>query len=322
MNLLEVQNLSIDFHTSKGNVEAIRDIHFQLQQGQSLGFVGESGSGKSVTSLAILDLLAANAIIKKGEILFQGENLFKKTEKEKEKIRGAQISMIFQDPMSSLDPCYTVFQQIAETIKIHENLSEQKIKERVLELLSLVGIPDPVSRLNSYPHELSGGMSQRVMIAIAIACRPKILIADEPTTALDVTVQAQILTLLKKIKKETGMALILVSHDLGIVSQNTDETIVMYAGEIVESGPSSEILKSPKHPYTQGLLNSLPARYKVNNNSKRLPSIPGLVPDLRLRPNGCQFSPRCSYAESDCKVNRVELSQDFNRSVRCLFPLK
>lgn len=322
MNLLEVQNLSIDFHTSKGNVEAIRDIQFHLQDGQSIGFVGESGSGKSVTSLAILDLLAANAIIKKGEILFQGENLFKKSEKEKEKIRGSQISMIFQDPMSSLDPCYTVFQQIAETIQIHENLTEQKTKERVLELLSLVGIPDPESRLNSYPHELSGGMSQRVMIAMAIACRPKILIADEPTTALDVTVQAQILTLLKKIKRETGMALILVSHDLGIVSQNTDQTIVMYAGEIVESGPSSEILKSPRHPYTQGLLNSLPARHKFNNESKRLPSIPGLVPDLRQRADGCQFAPRCTYAKADCKAKRVILSQDFDRSVRCLFPLK
>jgi len=319
MSLLEVQNLSVSFRTSKGTVDVLKNIQFQLEEGESLGFVGESGSGKSVTSLAILDLLASNSVIDSGKILFQNKNIFQMSETEKQKIRGAQISMIFQDPMSSLDPCYTVFDQIAEALQIHENLSKQQIKDRVLLLLGKVGIPDPVSRLNAYPHELSGGMSQRVMIAMAIACRPKILIADEPTTALDVTVQAQILKLIQDLKKETGMSLILVSHDLGVVSQNTEKLIVMYAGEIVEIGPSKEILQSPSHPYTLGLLNSLPARHLHQSESFRLPSIHGVVPDLRQRPQGCPFSPRCSLATAACQGS-IEVIQRSGRMIRCLYP--
>lgn len=320
MSLLQVKNLSINFQTSKGIVEALQGIDFSLQKGQSLGFVGESGSGKSVTSLAVLDLLASNAIIKTGEIVFEGQNLFQLNKSEMQKIRGAKISMIFQDPMSSLDPCYTVYEQIAETLKIHEDISADKMRDRVIELLTMVGIPDPVSRLRAYPHELSGGMSQRVMIAMAIACRPQILIADEPTTALDVTVQAQILRLIQDLKKDTGMSLILVSHDLGVVSQNTDILIVMYAGQIVEAGTSKEILQAPAHPYTKGLLESLPSNHETVGADFRLPSIAGVVPDLRERPKGCQFSPRCAYAKPECQ-GEIKIIEQAGRKIRCLYPL-
>lgn len=320
MSLLQVNNLSINFQTSKGVVEALQGIDFRLEKGQSLGFVGESGSGKSVTSLALLHLLASNAIIKSGEIIFDGKNLFQLDQNEIQKIRGARISMIFQDPMSSLDPCYTVYEQIAETLQTHENISKEKLRDRVIELLNLVGIPDPVSRLKAYPHELSGGMSQRVMIAIAIACRPQILIADEPTTALDVTVQAQILRLIQDLKKETGMSLILVSHDLGVVSQNTDLLIVMYAGQIVEAGSSKEILQKPAHPYTKGLLESLPSNHTQVTEAFRLPSISGVVPDLRQRPQGCQFAPRCQFAKPECQKD-IQMIERAGRKIRCLYPL-
>lgn len=320
MSLLHVQNLSVGFQTSRGSVQALRHVSFSLKAGGALGIVGESGSGKSVTSLAILDLLAKNSFIESGEILYQGKNLLALHEHEKRKIRGAEISMIFQDPMSSLDPCYTVFEQIAECLIVHENLNRRQSRDRVIELLGKVGIPDPISRLNSFPHELSGGMSQRVMIAMAIACHPKILIADEPTTALDVTVQAQILRLLKKLKTETGMSLILISHDLGVVSQNTDELIVMYAGEIVEAGLSQTVLQSPQHPYTKGLFDSLPSHHFMTDPEFRLPSIPGVVPDLRMRPQGCQFAPRCGYAKLNCQTE-ISLTTNKDRLVRCHYPL-
>lgn len=329
MSLLSVKNLSIQFSTSHGIVKALRQIEFNLNEGESLGFVGESGSGKSVTSLALFDLLANNAIIESGEILFQTKNgtrdILKMSEKEKLALRGAEISMIFQDPMTSLNPCFTVLDQIGEVLKVHQGLASSQIRSRSIELLQQVGIPDPQSRLKNYPHELSGGMSQRVMIAIAIACNPKLLIADEPTTALDVTIQKQILALLQNLRKERKMALILVSHDLGVIAQNTDRLLVMYAGEIVEQGLSSQIIQQPQHPYTEGLLKCLPGIYANEDRQFRLPTIPGMVPNLAARPNGCQLSPRCNYKNSECESGQIPILNTSAKDlhlVRCLRPLQ
>ncbi|MFN7262663.1 MAG: ABC transporter ATP-binding protein [Pseudobdellovibrionaceae bacterium] len=322
--LLEVKNLSIDFKTSRGQIQALRDVSFQLNQGESLGFVGESGSGKSVTSLAIFDLLASNAVLRSGEILFQGKDILKKSEAEKQKIRGNDIAMIFQDPMTSLNPSFTVEYQIGEVLTEHLGLEKHQVRERTLELLSLVGIPDPQARLKTYPHELSGGMSQRVMIAMAIACNPKILIADEPTTALDVTIQKQILSLLGKLRKELKMSLILVSHDLGVIAQNTDRIMVMYAGEVVETGDSKKVIQNPIHPYTEGLLKCLPALHVHEPAGFRLPTIAGIVPNLAERPRGCQLAPRCQYRQAKCEELAVPTTEipSQNRSVRCFYPLQ
>ena len=331
MNLLEVKNLSISFKTASGIVKALRDVNFSLNQGEALGFVGESGSGKSVTSLAIFDLLANNAIRESGEIFFSGHDIFKMSEAEKLKLRGADISMIFQDPMSSLNPCFTVLDQIGEVLKVHQGIGKALIRERTVELLNQVGIPDPQSRLKAFPHELSGGMSQRVMIAMAIACNPKILIADEPTTALDVTIQKQILNLLQKLRLEKKMALILVSHDLGVIAHNTDRLLVMYAGEIVEQGNSKEIMAKPTHPYTEGLLKCLPGMHggaRGLGEQFRLPTIAGIVPNLADRPKGCQLHPRCSYKVSECEKHNISLQNisgknlgEYPRQVRCIKPL-
>ncbi|MCE3009216.1 MAG: ABC transporter ATP-binding protein [Proteobacteria bacterium] len=322
--LLEVRNLSIDFKTSRGQIQALRDVSFQLSQGESLGFVGESGSGKSVTSLAIFDLLASNAVLRSGEILFQGRDILKMSEAEKQKIRGKDIAMIFQDPMTSLNPSFTVEYQIGEVLTEHLGLEKHQVRERTLELLSLVGIPDPQARLKTYPHELSGGMSQRVMIAMAIACNPKVLIADEPTTALDVTIQKQILSLLGKLRRELKMSLILVSHDLGVIAQNTDRIMVMYAGEVVETGESKGVIQGPMHPYTEGLLKCLPALHVHEPAGFRLPTISGIVPNLAERPQGCQLAPRCQYRQKNCEqvaVPTTELPSQ-KRQVRCFYPLQ
>ncbi len=322
MSLLEVKNLNIHFSTASGVIHALRDINFKVEQGEALGIVGESGSGKSVTSLAIFDLLASNAIVPSGEILFSGRDIRKMPENEKLKIRGAEISMIFQDPMSSLNPCFNVEHQIGEVLRIHQNIPKESLRSKVIELLQQVGIPDPQSRLKAYPHELSGGMSQRVMIAMAIACSPKILIADEPTTALDVTIQKQILSLLQKLRKEKKMSLILVSHDLGVIAQNTDRLLVMYAGEIVEEGRSMDVIQRPQHPYTEGLLKCLPGLHTHEAKDFRLPTITGMVPHLGQRPQGCQLSPRCAYKDERCDQAKIGLSQmSANREVRCLKPL-
>lgn len=321
MSLLEVKNLTIDFETGGGLVKAIRDVNFKLAEGESLGVVGESGSGKSVTSLAIFDLLANNARVRSGQILFKGKDIFKMRESEKQALRGAEISMIFQDPMTSLNPCFTVEYQIGEVLRFHQGLSKSQVRGRVIELLQQVGIPDPQARLNNYPHELSGGMSQRVMIAMAIACNPKILIADEPTTALDVTIQKQILSLLDTLRKERKMSLILVSHDLGIIAQSTDRILVMYAGEVVEEGKSAQVIGAPTHPYTEGLLKCLPGMYAHEARNFRLPTIPGIVPNLADRPQGCQLSPRCPYKKSNCEAGPIEIRQVNDKNVRCLYPL-
>lgn len=322
MSLLKVENLNIKFQTSQGLIHVLRNVDFHLEAGEALGIVGESGSGKSVTSLAIFDLLASNAIVESGRIKFAGEDIFSMSEKQKLELRGGKISMIFQDPMSSLNPCFNVEYQIAEVLKIHQGLSGASLRDRVLELLSSVGIPDPQSRLKAYPHELSGGMSQRVMIAMAIACSPQILIADEPTTALDVTIQKQILQVLQKLRKERHMSLILISHDLGVIAQNTDRILVMYAGEVVEEGAAMNVIQNPIHPYTQGLLRSLPARYAHESKSFRLPTIPGIVPHLGRRPSGCQLSPRCSLKVPACDsgliaIEDFQINGSLHRS-RCL----
>lgn len=326
MSLLSVKNLSISFSTSVGKVKALRNINFDLNVGESLGFVGESGSGKSVTSLALFDLLANNAIIDSGEIFFETKkgrkDILKMSEKEKLELRGSEISMIFQDPMSSLNPCFTVEYQMGEVLKVHQGLAKSQIRSRSIELLQQVGIPDPQSRLTNFSHELSGGMSQRVMIAMAIACNPKLLIADEPTTALDVTIQKQILSLLQQLRKDRQMALVLVSHDLGVIAQNTDRLLVMYAGEIVEEGKSQDVIAKPTHPYTEGLLKCLPGMYSQEGRQFRLPTIPGIVPNLADRPPGCQLSPRCQYRQAQCDLGPIEYKQiSSDQKSRCLWPL-
>lgn len=321
--LLSVSNLSIDFKTAQGQVEALRNISFEVQEGESLGIVGESGSGKSVTSLALFDLLATNAVIKSGKVVFEGRDLFSMSAAEKQKLRGREMAMIFQDPMTALNPCFTVEQQIGEVLEIHLGLSKISRREKVIELLGQVGIQNPSERLSAYPHELSGGMSQRVMIAMAMACRPKLIVADEPTTALDVTIQKQILDLLKDLRRKHQMAMILVSHDLGVIASNTDRMLVMYAGEIVEQGVSKEVIQSPSHPYTEGLLKCLPAKHVKSSEDFRLPTIPGLVPSLFQRPGGCQLAPRCSYRRPQCESQRIPLSTtQGSREVRCLYPLE
>ncbi len=325
MSLLEVKDLQVDFETQNGVVTVLRDLNFKINEGEAVGLVGESGSGKSVTSLAVLQLLSVNAKVSRGEILFQDRDLLKLSEHEREKIRGRQISMIFQDPMTSLNPCYTVGDQIDEVLKIHEGLSATQARARSLELLQMVGIPDPQPRLKTFPHELSGGMSQRVMIAMAMACRPKLLIADEPTTALDVTIQSQILDLLRALRKDHGMSLILVSHDLGVIAENTDQVMVMYAGEIVEAGKTSEIISAPAHPYTAGLLRCLPGRYAdvdMETNPKfRLPTIQGTVLNLKDRAVGCQFQGRCERAIPRCSEKGIKLSAKGSHQFRCENPL-
>ena len=319
--LLDVENLSISFETKRGVLEAVRGISFQLQEGETLGIVGESGCGKSITNLAIMGLLAPNAIIKADKLNFEGQNLLALKERQLQKIRGGQMGMIFQDPMTALNPSFTVGFQIDETLKVlQKDLSKKDRADRAIQLMEQVGIPAPGERLRAYAHELSGGMSQRVMIAIAIACNPQLLIADEPTTALDVTIQEQILTLLKDLQQKHNMAMILVTHDLGVVAQNADRLQVMYAGEVVETGKTSTVIEKPFHPYTRGLLASLPGR-EAREFRAELPSIAGLVPDLTARPSGCQFSPRCEFAEDDCKSKLPSLETLDSRKVRCFHPV-
>lgn len=296
--LLEVKNLSISFHTYGGEVEAVRDVNFELHEGETLAIVGESGSGKSVTVQSVMRLLSMPpGEFKSGSIIMNGEDIVKKTEKEMEGIRGQEIGMIFQDPMTSLNPTMKVGRQITEGLIKHQNMSKKEAKERGLELLKLVGIPNPERRINQYPHEYSGGMRQRAVIAIALSCSPKILIADEPTTALDVTIQAQILELLRDIQEKTKTGIVLITHDLGVVANAADRVAVMYGGKIVETGTVDEIFYEPKHPYTWGLLGSMP---KVDDAKGDLQSIPGSPPDLKDPPKGCPFAARCPHAMKVC----------------------
>ncbi|EQC45681.1 ABC transporter ATP-binding protein [Bacteriovorax sp. Seq25_V] len=318
--LLKVRNLSIKFQTKKGIIEAVRDVNFNVHEGETLGVVGESGCGKSITNMAIMGLLAENAIITADELIFNGKNLLTISTEEWQQIRGKEIGMIFQDPMSSLNPCYTVEQQLTEVLDIHEpNLTREEKAQRVLDLLYNVGIPAPKDRLKAYPHELSGGMSQRIMIAMAIACNPKLLIADEPTTALDVTVQQQIIDLIESLKVKFNMSVIFVSHDLSVVKDITDRIQVMYAGEIIETGKTDLVINQPKHPYTKGLLDSIPSFHTTK--TEELFSISGIVPDLHHRPQGCQFYARCFNKKDDCNVSTPKISEVENREVRCIHTL-
>lgn len=292
--LLEVKDLRVSFNTYNGEVQAVRGVSFELNKGETLAIVGESGSGKSVTSNALMRLLPEpQSVIKSGEILFEGEDLVKKSKKEMQKIRGKDISMVFQDPMSSLNPTMKIGNQIMEGLIKHQNMNKSDAKKRALELLELVGIPQPEIRINQFPHQFSGGMRQRVVVAIALACNPKILIADEPTTALDVTIQAQILELMKDIQKKTDSAIIFITHDLGVVANVADRVAVMYAGKIVEIGTVDDIFYNPKHPYTWGLIGSMPT---LDSKDEELFAIPGSPPNMLKPPVGDAFAPRNQFA--------------------------
>jgi oligopeptide transport system ATP-binding protein len=298
-NILQVKDLRISFSTYAGEVEAVRDVSFDLRQGETLAIVGESGSGKTVTAKSLMRLLPeANTLIKDGEVIFEGENLLTLSEQRMQKIRGSKIAMVFQDPMTSLDPTMRVGKQIAESLRKHLGLSGQRAKERAVELLTLVGIPNPEDRVKQYPHQFSGGMRQRVVIAIALSCEPQILIADEPSTALDVTIQAQILELLRELQEQLGMSVMLITHDLGVVAHTAHRVVVMYAGKVVETGTLREVFYNPQMPYTWGLLSSIPL--PTADRSQELIPIPGSPPDMLNPPKGCPFTPRCPYAMRIC----------------------
>lgn len=299
--LLEVKNLKTSFFTHVGEVQSVRGVDFTVHKGEALGIVGESGSGKSVTSLSIMRLLQYPGKIKEGQLLFRGEDLINKNDNEMRRIRGNEIAMIFQDPMTSLNPVYTIGDQIMEAIIEHQKLNKADAKTKAIEMLRLVGIPSPEKRVDNYPHEFSGGMRQRAMIAIALSCQPDLLIADEPTTALDVTIQAQILDLMKELKDKVNTSIVLITHDLGVVADVCSRIIVMYGGLIMEEGTVQDIFYNPKHPYTLGLLKSVPRLDETER--KRLIPIDGTPPDLVKPPKGCPFAARCEYAMSICMEN-------------------
>ena len=306
MSMLEVNDLHTSFFTPAGEVKAVNGVSFFLDHGKVLGIVGESGSGKSVTAYSIMQILEKTGKIVSGSIKFNGQELVNAGEKVMKTIRGNKISIIFQDPMTSLNPTYTIGKQLMEAIMLHTNRNKQQARERAIEMLRLVNIKEPEKRINQYPFEFSGGMRQRIMIAMALACEPDILIADEPTTALDVTIQAQILELMQSLQKELGMAIIMITHDLGVVAQMCDEVIVMYAGSICEQGTADEIFYNPKHEYTKGLMRSIPT---VDNDGEKLEPISGTPIDLLNMPKGCPFAPRCDAAMKICLRERCERMQ-------------
>lgn len=315
MSLLEVRNLKTYFFQKNKEIPAVDGVDFTVQPGETVAIVGESGSGKSVTSLSILKLVPSPGKIVEGEIIFNGKDLVSLPEKEMGYIRGNQISMIFQEPMTSLNPVFTIGEQISEVYQIHRNLSKREAKEKSIEMLKLVGIPSPEKRIDQYPHELSGGMRQRVMIAMALACNPKLLIADEPTTALDVTIQAQILRLIKELQEKLHMSVIFITHDLGVVAETCDYVAVMYCGKVVEFADVKTLFKNPQHPYTVGLLNSLP-RHDIDQ--EELIAIKGNVPSPFEMPNGCAFAPRCPHASAICHTKEPELVAHLeNNEIRC-----
>lgn len=315
--LLEVKNLRTEFKRDKSWVTAVNNVSFDINEGEILGLVGESGCGKSVTSLSIMRLLARNSKISNGQVLLKGKNLLEKDNKEIRKIRGREVAMIFQEPMNSLNPCMRVEKQITEAILLHNNFTKEQAHQRAFDVLKSVGIPEPEMTLKSFPHQLSGGMCQRVMIAMAMSCEPELLIADEPTTALDVTIQAQILELMEEIRAKKNTGILMITHDLGVVAEMCNRVVVMYAGRIVEEAPVKELFADSKHPYTQGLIGSVP---KLGSGVKSLPSIPGSVPDLSVMPKGCKFAPRCKYAMDICREQEPELhtiDKDGRRRCRC-----
>jgi len=306
--MLEVKGMRTSFFTHVGEVKAIRGVDFYLDKGEAVGIVGESGSGKSVTSLSVMRLLQFPGKLTGGEVFFDGEDLAKKTDKEMQGIRGNEISMIFQDPMTSLNPVFTIGNQIMEAIIKHQKMSKDQAREKAVDMLRLVGIPSPEKRIDQYPHEFSGGMRQRAMIAMALSCEPKLLIADEPTTALDVTIQAQILELMKDLKDRLNTSIILITHDLGVVADVCTRIIVMYGGLIMEEGTTEEIFYKPQHPYTLGLMRSLP-KVSDKENKERLIPIDGTPPDLLKPPAGCPFAPRCDHAMKICMTQMPEYTK-------------
>lgn len=313
--LLSVKNLSTEFPVKKGIVRAVEDVSFDVDQGEILAIVGESGSGKSVTSLSIMGLLAEPGHVAGGSLEFEGKDLATLSEKQYRELRGNDMAMIFQEPMTSLNPVYRVGNQIVEAIRTHEKVSKAEAKDRAVDLLRKVGIPSPEARINDYPHQMSGGMRQRVMIAMALACNPKLLIADEPTTALDVTIQAQILDLLRRLRDDTGMAVLLITHDLGVVSETADRVVVMYCGQVVEEAEVRTLFDHPMHPYTLGLLKSIPRL--EDDDSKRLYMIKGMVPNPLEMPPGCHFSDRCDSCMYICRTKVPELVDVDGHKVRC-----
>jgi oligopeptide/dipeptide ABC transporter ATP-binding protein len=317
MSLLELRGLTTAFQSARGEISAIEDISFELNAGEILGIVGESGSGKSVTALTIMGLLPQPpARIAAGSVRFAGEELTTASPNRMEKIRGAGISMVFQEPMTSLNPVFTIGEQIMETVRAHERMSASAQRERAIEMLDRVGIPSATARLNDYPHQLSGGQRQRVMIAMSLACRPKLLIADEPTTALDVTIQAQVLDLLMDLRDELGMAIMIITHNMGVIAEVADRVLVMYAGRIVEQSPAADLFDAPQHPYTKGLLACVPT---LQQDRHRLIAIPGSLPEPARRPPGCRFAPRCTYRIEACRTAIPPLvMQREDRAVACI----
>ena len=315
--LLKVSNLNTEFKVKRGTVKAVNNVSFDVDKGEILAIVGESGSGKSVTSLSIMGLIRAPGKVAGGRILFNGDDLSKKTPKQMREIRGDKISMIFQEPMTSLNPVQRIGDQLCESILTHTDMTKKEALEHAFEMLRLVGIPSPDQRVRDYPHQMSGGMRQRVMIAMALCCNPELLIADEPTTALDVTIQAQILDLIKKLRKDIGMAVMLITHDLGVVAETADKVVVMYCGRVVEQAEVKDLFKSPKHPYTSGLIESIP---RLNEDKDRLFMIKGMVPDPTSLPAGCAFADRCEHCMEKCREAMPalkELPGGNGRKVRC-----
>jgi len=317
MSLLRIRNLTVEFATASGSFRAVDGVDQDVNKGEILAIVGESGSGKSVSMLALMGLLPWTAKITADEMVFDGHDLTKMQAKDRRKIIGKDLAMIFQEPMSSLNPCFTVGWQIKEALRIHMGLDRKARHARAIELFEQVGIPDPERRLSVFPHQMSGGMNQRVMIAMAIACNPKVLIADEPTTALDVTIQAQILDLLTRLRQEQGMGLVLITHDMGVVAETADRVSVQYAGQKIEEQPVLNLFNTPRHPYTAALLDALPERAV----DKFLPTIPGVVPGQFDRPLGCLFSPRCKFANETCHTNKPITSGAELGMARCHYPL-
>jgi peptide/nickel transport system ATP-binding protein len=312
--LLEVRNLRVEFNTRRGTLVAIDDVSFDIKPGEVLGVVGESGAGKSITGTAIIGLLERPGRIAGGEILLEGKRIDNLPAEQMRRIRGRQIGAIFQDPLTSLNPLYTIGHQLIETIRTHLPMSQDAARKRAIALLGEVGIPAPERRIDHYPHQFSGGMRQRVVIALALCANPKLIVADEPTTALDVSIQAQIITLLKRLCRDNGTAIMLVTHDMGVIAETADRVAVMYAGRIVEIGPVQEVIHNPQHPYTTGLMGSIPA---VGQELERLPQIEGSMPRLNAIPQGCPFNPRCPRVFDRCKVERPDLLPADNSRAAC-----
>jgi dipeptide transport system ATP-binding protein len=318
MPLLDIQDLTVEFPSPLGVLSAVDNVSLKIDEGEVLGVVGESGSGKSVTMLAMMGLVPFPGRVRARAMTFAGRDLLDMPEADRRSLRGKDFAMIFQEPATSLNPCFTIGFQIGETLRVHEHMDRRTAHRRSIELLEQVGIPDPETRLKAYPHQLSGGMNQRVMIAMAIACNPRLLIADEPTTALDVTIQAQILELLRGLQRERGMALVLITHNMGVVAEMAQRVMVMYAGEVMEERATASLFRAPQHPYAAALMDALPER---NAGDRRLATIPGIVPGLLDRPDGCLFHPRCTYATEHCVQVRPQLRPWMGGQIRCHYPL-